>query len=893
MYLFVSKTSLLILGFVAHLFMQSGVFAQAIQGQGPYQNYGGSGGGAVGAGIGGVGGGGAIGAGGGLAGGGLVTPGGSTVLRSIDPPPPVQTGTTGIFQSINPLTQNDFQKYVLETTGIKLPLHGSLFFDNLQFVQKSQAPYTVQSISNPFESNSSTASVSSDYILGPGDQLFIRGWGSIEVDVISVVDRNGYINIPKIGSISLAGVKFAHSEKIIYSAINKMYKDFQISVTIGQLKTITIYLVGQARRPGSYSISSGSTLSSALFGTGGPNSSGSLRNIQLKRAGQIVAEFDLYEFLSKGDIPGNIKLIDGDIIVIPPALGYAAIIGKVNNPAVFELKTNNESLDHLLKLSGGFSITADQKLAYLDRLNPRMKPARTIIELFLEGDGLKTQLKNADIIDFQGVPPELANSITIRGNVAHSKRVPWKNGMRISDIIPSRDFLISKESLRRQNEVLFDVFQRERSLRERENIPEDLLDDPLYDVRMDQKSIKEARAKNLVTSEQNLNLTNNNQLNIPITNKQPETKQTNLRIEDAKSIESFREARSTRLFSNQGLVKNNTTTLSDSVGTLYEEINWEYAVIERVNRKNLTTNLIPFNLSKVLDNEKDQENHVLETGDVITIFSINDIRIPVSKKRVIVRVEGEVAKPGIYQVKPDEKLSDVIQKAGGLTHDAYLFGSAFYREEVRKSQSENLEKLLRKLESELSGQLAQASQSLGASSDAALSQARILSAQQAQKQALDRIRNLKPEGRIALGLEPQYLNFINKLPNIRIQNGDRLYIPPRPDFVYIYGAVNTESALIYREGKTVKDYLMLAGVSVGADRDSVILIRADGSALTRSSDWFSSIDGSRVMPGDSIVMPDKLDREASWSSIVRNAKDVTQIFYQLGLGAAGLKALGY
>jgi protein involved in polysaccharide export with SLBB domain len=339
-------------------------------------------------------------------------------------------------------------------------------------------------------------------------------------------------------------------------------------------------------------------------------------------------------------------------------------------------------------------------------------------------------------------------------------------------------------------------------------------------------------------------------------------------------------------------VKNNTT-LSDSIGTLYEEINWEYAVIERINRKNLTTNLISFNLEKVLENEKDIDNHLLEAGDVLTVFSINDIRIPVSKRRLVVRIEGEVAKPGIYQLKPDENLSDLIQKAGGLTHDAYLFGAAFYREEVRKSQSENLEKLLRKLESELSGQLAQASQSLGSSSDAALSQARILSAQQAQKQALDRIRNLKPEGRIALGLEPHYLNFTNKLPNIRIQNGDRLYIPPRPDFVYIYGAVNTESALIYKEGKSVKDYLMLAGVSVGADRDSVILIRADGSALTRSSDWFSSIDGTRVMPGDSIVMPEKLDREASWSSIVRNAKDVTQIFYQLGLGAAGLKALGY
>lgn len=158
---------------------------------------------------------------------------------------------------------------------------------------------------------------------------------------------------------------------------------------------------------------------------------------------------------------------------------------------------------------------------------------------------------------------------------------------------------------------------------------------------------------------------------------------------------------------------------------------------------------------------------------------------------------------------------------------------------------------------------------------------------------MERIKNIRPEGRIALGLDPQYLNFINKMPKIRMQNGDRLYIPPRPDFVFIYGAVNTESALIFKEGNTLKDYLELGGISTGADRDSVILIRADGSAQTRGSEWFSSFKNTKIMPGDSIVMPEKIDREAIWSSLVRNAKDVTQIFYQLGLGAAGLKALGY
>jgi len=254
-----------------------------------------------------------------------------------------------------------------------------------------------------------------------------------------------------------------------------------------------------------------------------------------------------------------------------------------------------------------------------------------------------------------------------------------------------------------------------------------------------------------------------------------------------------------------------------------------------------------------------------------------------------------VAQPGIYQAKPGESLSSVLQRAGGLTHDAYLFGSGLYRDDVRKNQIENLQKLMRRLETESSAQIAQLSQSLGASSDANLAQTRVLAAQNAQRQALERLRGIRPEGRIALGLEPDLYNYINKLPEIRVQNGDRLVIPSRPDFVYIYGAVNTESALIYRPGQTVADYLKLAGVGVAADRSAVIVVRADGSAFTTDpSAWFSaSVSNLKLMPGDSIVVPDKVDMESTWSSAIRNTKDITQIFYQLGLGAAGLKALGY
>lgn len=823
--------------------------------------------------------------------------GASSVIRSADPLPNSHSlNGTGLFQPLEPLRPNDFQKFVLETTGYKLPLYGSAFFENLQFIQRAQL--LNQPGPTPF-APVETAPVSPDYPIGPGDQVLIRGWGSQEIDVRAVVDRNGMINIPKVGTVPLAGVKFAQAENVIKAAVGKYYKDFQLSVTMGQLRTITVYVVGQARRPGSYALSSTSTLSTGLFATGGPNATGSMRRVQLKRAGQVVAEFDLFAFLAQGNSVGDVKLVDGDVIVIPQAVGHVALVGKVNNPAVYELKSANETLEQLLAVAGGLPVVADPRRAVLERLSPEQSQPRRVQDVSLDAEGLKTQLANGDMVTVQAITPELGNAVTLRGNVAQPTRMAWREGMRVRDLIPSKEVLISRDSVRRQNEVLFDANQRERALRDRELMSEDLLDDPVLDTRIDQKGLREARLKEMAAGADKAAATANSPqslLNQKSTGKEYDGR-TATAEREARTIEAYRESRQARMFSNQPAIKvnerNTVPSVAESVGNLYDEINWDYAVIERVNRKDLSVSLVPFNLARVLNNDKDPDNQLLQAGDVVTVFSVNDMRVPVSKRRIMVRVEGEVAQPGIYQAKPGDTLATVLQRAGGLTHDAYLFGSAFYREEVRKSQMDNLDKLVRRLEAESSAQLAQASQSLGASSDAAISQARILAAQQAQRQALERIRSLKPEGRIALGLDPQLYNYIDKLPDIRLQNGDRFIIPTRPDFVYVYGAVNTESALIYKNGLTVKDYLNAAGVGSGADRDSVILIRADGSALTSNGGWFGSINSAKVMPGDSIVMPDKLDREATWSAVIRNAKDITQIFYQLGLGAAGLKALGY
>jgi len=834
---------------------------------------------------------------------GAMTSGGVPSIRSADPAAAqgnaINNNATNaaLLMQPEPLKPNEFQKFVLETAGYKLPLYGQQFFDNMQANQRALqlqqtntqppqpnaqpgSPAVLPAISSSF-SPIDNAPVSGDYLLGPGDQVVIRGWGSVDIDVRTQIDRNGAVNLPRVGNVTLAGVKAAQAEDVLRNAVAKYFKDFQLSVSLGQLRTVTVYVVGQARRPGSYALSGVSTLSSGLLATGGPNASGSMRRVQLKRAGKVVAEFDLYAFLSQGDSTGDIKLTDGDVIVIPPAVGHIALVGKVNNPAVYELKNTSETLEQLLSVAGGIPVIADPRRVSLERLSPNQAQPRSVEDFALDAKGLQTALRNGDLLTVSAIMPELSNAVTLRGNVSQPIRLAWKQGMRVRDLIPNKEALISRDSIRRQNETLFDASQRERTQREREMIADDLLEDK--DVTRNAQRQAAALGRSQRQSAGQINPAN-------------QTTPANQVRPDLYDLESFREQRELRLFSQQSPIdpryKNEVPSVADTVGSLFDEVNWDYAVIERINRKDQSVSLVPFNLNRILADAKDPDNQLLEPGDVVTVFSVNDIRVPISKRRVMVRIEGEVMRPGIYQVQPGETLNTILQKAGGLSHDAYLFGGALYREEVRKSQVENLQKLVRRLESESGAQLAQLSQSMGASTDANLAQARIAAAQVAQKQALERVKSLRPEGRVALGLEPELYNSIKKLPEIRLQNGDKFIVPPRPDFVYVYGAVNTESALVYRAGQSVRDYLKLSGMNSAADKNGVILMRADGSAQSHDGSWFGgSALSATVMPGDSIVVPDKVDMEATWSTVVRNTKDLTQIFYQLGLGAAALKTL--
>jgi protein involved in polysaccharide export with SLBB domain len=717
---------------------------------------------------------------------------------------------------------SEFQKFVADNTGRMLPIFGSEFFSN--------TPSTFAPVSN--------TPVPSEYSLGPGDELMIRGWGSIDIDYRATIDRNGTIAIPTIGNVALAGVKAGEAQNVVRAAVGRLYKGVTVNVTFGQLRAMTVYVVGQANRPGTYTVSSLSTLVTALFASGGPNANGSMRHVQVKRGGKIAAELDLYAFIAKGDKSADIKLQDGDTIFIPPAGGFVALTGKVNLAAVFELKTGSDTVESVLDIAGGLPVVADPRRAFLERIDPARNRPRSVEEFALAGPGLKRTLKNGDVLNITSITPSFGNAVVLRGNVDQPLRAPFKSGMRVSDLIPSREYLISRKSTRRQNNVLASTDE----------------------MRLDANGLK-SRSR--------------------------ESRKPNSQLARGRNGES-------RLNDDELDTNVEAESIAASIGGLLDQVNWDYAVVERVNRTDLSVKLIPFNLGNVFTNPGGPDNVQLQPGDTVTIFSQDDVAVPMDKRQVFVRVEGEVNVPGVYQMTASDTIQTLLAKAGGPTGNAYLFGTGFYREEVRKEQQMNLQRAADRLEaqvrSEQSTQLANA-RAL-ASADAAAAAAQLDAERRLAEERIARFRRLQPSGRIAFGLEPGERSFA-RLPQVTLQDGDRLVVPAKPAFVHVFGAVNVEASPLWRPNSRVQDYLKLAGTTLDADIDNVFVLRVDGTVVSSGSQswFFGRIGGLEVMPGDTIVVPEKLDKTTFWSAFTKGARDWTQILANLGLGVAAVKTL--
>ena len=682
---------------------------------------------------------------------------------------------------------SQFQLFVKESTGRLLPTFGSEIFANAS-------------------ANSADGSlpVPKDYALGVGDEVRLRVWGSVDFGLNLILDRNGQVSIPKVGTLTLVGTKVLDLEPVLRGHLNKVFTNYELSASVGRLNGIQVYVVGHVVLPGTYQLSSLSTLVGAMFASGGPTNNGSMRAIALKRAGKTIATLDLYDFIAKGDKSSDMALMSGDVIVIPPVGPRAAVTGAFDQAAIYELKASGDSVANILQISGGLPALAKPQKALLERISVQSVPPRQVVEIALDAKGLQQALKDGDVLTLLPISPSFANAVTLHGVVTEPLRHSWFDGMKISDLIPEREALIPKRYYLRKNQLV---------MRKGKDIED--------------KDVKEGALE---------------------------------------SIEA-------------------TSNVESRLRNMADQINWDYAVIERLDRETLTTRLIPFNLGKAVLQRDPAHNLVLQSGDVVTIVSQNDLKFSQERLVRLVRLEGEVLAPGVYEALPGETLPQLIQRVGGTTSQAYLFGTDFSRESVRQHQQENLDKLVRRLESEVQSQTTSIAANKTADS--------ALIAQQQARAQIERLKSMKSSGRMSLELEPLTKNYAD-LPAIPLEDGDSIRIPSTPGYVSAYGSVNNENALIYKPGRTVADVIKSAGLTEDAEPDQAFILRADGSILAKRDvgGWFGSgFESTLLMPGDAIVVPAQVDRETRYNAIIRGFKDWTQILSNLGLGVAALKTL--
>ena len=322
-----------------------------------------------------------------------------------------------------------------------------------------------------------------------------------------------------------------------------------------------------------------------------------------------------------------------------------------------------------------------------------------------------------------------------------------------------------------------------------------------------------------------------------------------------------------------------------------DEVNWDYATLERTDPSSLVTTLIPFNLARAVKALDPTHNLSLKAGDVITVFSVSELSPPIEKRSRYVKVSGEVGVPGVYELKGAETIIDLINLAGGLTKNAYVYGTVLNRESARAQQQENLNRAVRRMEAEIESKGSAILQNSNAS-DKSLSET-LLAQQVSQKQLVSRLKSLKSSGRVSLEMDPSSPRF----PSILLENEDEIMIPSTPSFVGVFGAVLTESSLIHRPSAKVQDYIARAGLTREADLDEVIIIRADGSAeetpkgIVRKNLWGASALDKKLYPGDSVFVPEVVDKRTPYTTFIQGAKDWTQLIYQMGLGAVAVKTL--
>ncbi len=821
-----------------------------------------------------------------------------------------QTNGRNLFQQyvLPPEPLTEFQKFVASTTNQVLPIFGASLFTN------------VPSTFSPLD----LSPVPSNFVIGPGDELRIRVWGQVNFQANLRVDRSGEVYLPQVGPVHVAGVPFSGLDAHLRAAIGRVYRNFDLTADMGQTRSIQVYLSGQARRPGVYTVSGLSTLVDALFASGGPSLYGSLRHIELRRNGSVVTDFDLYDLLVHGDKSKDVPLQSGDVIFIPAVGPEVAVTGSVRNAAIYEMRAN-ETVAALIADAGGASTVAAESRISIERIDDHQ--SRFAMEVAYDQKGLATTLSGGDLVRVFSIVPLYKKTVILRGNIANPGRFAWHAGMHVSDLIPDKDSLITRnywwkraqlglpspEFIPSQN--LSNMHQPLDNHAVTLRSPSSSMDrngyqqygrqqgqsaygngnnqNNAYPGQQDQYSSQYSGQYGSQTADAAAALQDNSQYTSQSGQYGSQDGQYGQYGQQqngfpGRNQEAQQHIGSSSLAAQQSQLTNRYgfNTPKTEVKQLAPELDWDYAVIERMDTTTLKTKLIPFDLGKLVMGHDASQDIALEAGDVITIFSDADIHVPVAQQTKLVTLGGEFVHSGVYSVQPGETLKHLVERAGGLSPNAYLYGSEYTRESTRISQQARIDEYVNSLGLEIQrNTLALASSGVSAQ-DVASGAA----TQSGAQELISNLHKIRATGRIVLKFSPDSTG-ISTLPDITMEDGDQFYVPTIPATVNVVGSVYDQNSFLYETQQRAGAYLALAGGPTrDADWKREFIIRADGEVVSHDMGggiWSNKFNDLHMFAGDTIVVPEKgfkpsnLRALIAWSSLVSN----------FALGAAALTVI--
>jgi len=677
------------------------------------------------------------------------------------------------------------------------------------------------------------------YLLGTGDQLLIRLWGSnVDAEYVIMVNREGTISVPKIGIIHLAGVRYGNIESIIRKEAQKYIQGINLSVTLTKLRSLEIYVVGAVNNPGLHILPSFSTIFDGLLAAGGVKKSGTLRKIKLNRAKKQMKALDIYDLLLKGSRGGDAILQNKDVIFVPGIGKTAAVAGAVNNEAIFELK-KEKNVNDLVKIAGGLLPQAFGSRIYLRRFENNQSFIINDIDSASIAEWEKVSIQNGDLVELTFSSSLLPNVVRLEGHIRSPDVFNFRQGMKLSQILTSPTLLMPDAVT---EFALLYRYDTETTRTTPHQFPLLKVFTGEYDALL--HPFDEIR----ILSKADIGIREDFEITGAVWKPGQYEYKTDLRLKDALAL--------------AGGMKFGARTQKIEIAR--QEIKGDWIQIHYIS----------------LDYNKDL-NFILKPYDSILVPRIKNASL-VEK----VTITGEVAYPGTYSIRHGEKVSDLIKRAGGFSKYAYFYGAKYTSQKARAIQQKSIDQMIEKLKLSIMQSSSTMAQTAMAEEDVAAAKM----TEDVTTNLLDQLSTIKADGRVAISLA-DLSSFKDSLYDFRLKDGDTIDIPPKPSFISVVGSVYSPGSFLYEPNRDLDFYLAKSGgTAKTADEDYIYLLKANGEifSISQSNSFFSKFGSTVLMAGDTIVVPEDLERVPYLKLI----SDIADIAFKIATTAGVAIAIG-